>query len=77
MAMHHRDVQSSQIARVGYDSKARLLEITFHGRGDQPGSRYHYDAVTPAEYDALMRASSIGAHFARHIRNAKEYRRIA
>lgn len=71
MTMHTKPVKSSQIASVGYDATTKLLRVNFTS-----GSSYHYDDVSLAEFDALMRADSIGAHFHKHIRTAKKYRKI-
>lgn len=73
MTMHYRDVTSSQAHKVGYDSTQRLLEIHFAG-----GGIYQYEPITPAEYDALMRAVSFGKHFHLRIKrnDAIVYRKI-
>lgn len=62
MSIEHRPVESSNIASVGYDADAQLLEVQFTN-----GNRYQYAGVTPEQHDALVTAPSVGSHFARHI----------
>lgn len=61
--------RSSQIAAIGYD--AEILFVSF-----RRGGLYAYDQVTPAEYDALLKADSVGSLFARTIKGIKPYKRL-
>jgi hypothetical protein len=61
-------VESSQIAGIGYAAESRTLAIRFKGKGDSPGSLYHYDDVSPEDWAAFRDAESIGSHFYRHIK---------
>ena len=54
-------VNSSVIRAVGYDG--RTLTVEFHS-----GRVYDHPRVPPSVYDGLMRASSKGAFYNRHIR---------
>ena len=58
-------VDSSQIAAIGYSDATTTLAVMFT-RGQ--GSVYHYPNVTPDEYQAFIRAESLGEHFGRHIK---------
>ena len=61
--------RSSQIAAIGYD--AEVLFVSF-----RRGGLYAYDQVTPAEFDALLNADSVGSLFAKTIKGHKPYKRI-
>ncbi len=54
-------VNSSAIAAIGYDGST--LTVEFHS-----GRVYDHPRVPYAVYDGLMRASSKGAFYNRHIR---------
>lgn len=69
--MKREQVESSNLASVGYDAKNHILEIEFnHGR------IYQYFDVPKEEYDALMSADSHGRYFIYNIKDAYEYDRI-
>lgn len=57
-------VSSSNIARLGYDPKREILRVEFRKSGI-----YDYSGVPAAEYDRLLRATSIGAYFQQYIRD--------
>lgn len=61
-------VESSQIAAIGYDQASQTMAIRFKGKGDAPGSLYHYADVSPEDWAAFRDAESIGSHFYRHIK---------
>lgn len=56
--MERKRVNSSNIRAVGYDEKARTLEIEFNN-----GSVYQYTGVQPEVHRRMMSASSIGSFF--------------
>lgn len=59
--MNRKPVSSSQIAAVGYDPEASVLEVEFHS-----GSVYQYDGVPPEvaiPMQGLKAGVSIGSHF--------------
>jgi len=55
-------VKSSNIAKVGHDGRALIVEFT-------NGSTYQYEGVPAHELQPLLRAKSVGAHFAANIRD--------
>lgn len=57
MIMHK--VQSSTIAEIGHDPASSQLAILFHS-----GKEYTYDGLTGEEFEAFLKAPSIGKHFA-------------
>lgn len=61
-------VESSQLAAVGYDAATATLAIRFHGKGDKPGSLYHYANFGETDWAALRDAESKGSHFIRQIK---------
>lgn len=69
MPIEMQDVESSNLAQVGYDPEAQLLAVTFKDKDGNASDPWHYPNVPPADHAALMNADSIGSHFARNIRN--------
>jgi hypothetical protein len=65
-------VQSSTIARVGYDSATKDLAIDFVN-----GNRYTYHDVPIETWSALMKAPSPGRYFGEQIRDAYSFTRGA
>lgn len=57
-------VESSNIAKIGYDETKEELYIVFH-----TGSTYKYSPVGPESYRAFMAADSFGQFFAKYIKN--------
>jgi hypothetical protein len=62
-------VNSSTIKSMGYDKKHKTLEVEFHVRGKKPPVVWRYSTVSPLGYRQMKEAKSIGAHFAKHIKN--------
>jgi hypothetical protein len=62
MAMELDAVSSSMVQVIGYDKKARRLEVVFAS-----GKAYFYEGVPPEEHAALMRAESKGKYMRAHI----------
>ncbi|QNH64233.1 KTSC domain-containing protein [Hymenobacter sediminicola] len=58
-------VQSNNIASIGYDEKAEILEVEFRN-----GSVYQYYGVPKRIYVGLMNASSHGAYLAQYVKDA-------
>jgi len=54
-------VESSQIEAVGYAAESQTLAIQFKAKGTAPGSLYHYSNFSPADWEVLRAAESIGA----------------
>jgi hypothetical protein len=70
--MVREQVSSTNLASVGYDPAAKVLEIEFRS-----GGVYQYDGVPAALYEGLMAASSHGSYFDEFIKKAGySYRRI-
>lgn len=53
-------VKSSAIAKVGHDGKALLVQFN-------SGETYRYPTASQRDLEAMLRAKSIGSHFAAHI----------
>ncbi len=54
-------VKSSNIAELGWNDG--VLHVKFSN-----GGLFSYSGVTSQAYDELLKAKSIGAHFAKHVR---------
>ncbi|MBQ6113915.1 MAG: KTSC domain-containing protein [Synergistaceae bacterium] len=65
--MKMKNVQSSHLKAVGYDSQSQILIVQFHG-----GRIYQYSNVPASEYQGLMSASSYGTYFDRYIKKHPE-----
>ena len=70
--MDRQHVVSSNLKSVGYDRAHRILEIEF-----QNGRVYRYRGVPPEEYEALLKAPSLGRYFIANIRDEYGYDRAA
>ncbi len=64
-------VDSSAIAGVRYDSRARQLDIRFTN-----GRLYRYAEVPPFVVRALLEAPSAGEYFNAEIRDGYDYERL-
>lgn len=63
-------VASSNIASVGYDKKAHILEIEFHH-----GAIYQYFDVSENVYEELMSSPSQGAYFMNELKDKFNYQK--
>jgi ATP-dependent DNA helicase RecG len=63
-------VASSNIASVGYDKKAHILEIEFHH-----GAIYQYVDVPERLFEELMSSPAIGSYFMNEIKRKFEYQK--
>jgi len=61
--MLRENVESSNLAEVGYDPVSETLEVMFHS-----GGVYQYYNVPQFEYDRMMEAVSIGTYFNREVK---------
>lgn len=61
--MQRKTVSSSTIVSVGYDMKAKVLEIEFGS-----GGIYQYAGVPESRYRSFMKASAMGNYFQRDIK---------
>jgi ATP-dependent DNA helicase RecG len=63
-------VASSNIASIGYDKEAHILEIEFHH-----GAIYQYYEVPENVYEELMSSPSQGAYFMNELKNKFTYQK--
>ncbi|WP_343743121.1 KTSC domain-containing protein [Herbaspirillum huttiense] len=67
-------VESSQIAAIGHHAESNTLAIQFPGKGDKPGSVYHYANFTADDFKAFQDAESKGSFFGKNIKkNTEKY----
>lgn len=70
--MKRQNVNSSNLASVGYDETSNTLEIEFNH-----GGIYQYSNVPESVYSGLMNASSHGQYFDANIKKGGySYRKI-
>lgn len=69
--MLRKNVDSTNIHSVGYDSESNTLEIEFHS-----GGVYRYFNVPQSIYDGLMLAPSLGSYFHKYIKNNYKWGKI-
>ena len=69
--MKLKPVESEMLRLVGYDAKRRVLEVIFNS-----GDRYRYFGVSPAKYEALLNAESIGQYMHKNIIGHYDYQRV-
>jgi len=68
--MQRTPTNSSNIFAFGYDAERQILEIEFRGSRDAIERKvFQYAPVTPELYDEFRLAPSLGALFARYLRN--------
>lgn len=66
--MNWKDVESSNVARVGYDEQTYTLGVEFHG-----GEVYHYYEVPKSLFDKLCKAKSVGGFLNKEIKGQYRY----
>ena len=64
-------VESREIAIVGYDSQARILEVAF-----RRGGVYQYTQVPEKIHQDLLAAKSLGIFFEQNIKEQFPYQKI-
>jgi hypothetical protein len=62
-------VESSYLAAVDYDDHTAKLSVQFKAGGPM----YVYQGVTRGDFESLMRAESIGKHFASRIKGSYRF----
>jgi hypothetical protein len=62
--MRRRQVNSSSLRSIAYDSRSRILEIEFHS-----GRVYQYLDVSQTVFEELLAQDSLGAYFNTEIRD--------
>lgn len=63
--MVRKNVNSSNLASVGYDETSSTLEVEFNH-----GGIYQYSNVSESVYNGLMNASSHGSYFDSNVKKA-------
>jgi len=69
--MERIEVASSNVASIGYDPDARILDVEFNG-----GTVYRYHEVPSDVHSELMRADSIGRHLNRFVKGVFRCERL-
>ena len=68
-----KSVNSTSLARVGYDANYSILKVQFKNSGEY----YIYYDVPQSTYTALLNAESIGSYFYYNIRTSYEYEKVS
>ena len=66
--MERVPVQSSNVAEVGYDQDALVMEVLFHS-----GSVYQYFDVPQMLFQEMLQSDSIGGFLNEHIKGSYRY----
>lgn len=69
--MRRQPVSSSNIASIGYDPSAQVLEVEFND-----GAVYQYMNVPQVVHDGIMAAASHGSYLNAHIKGQYPYQRL-
>lgn len=69
MEMHN--VDSSNVAAVGYEEDSQTLQVEFTN-----GSTYQYFDVPQAIFDGLLGASSVGQYLNQNVKGTYRYSRV-
>lgn len=59
-----KPVESSNIRAIGHDPEFSLLVVEF-----KSGDFYEYSGVSADQFEALLKAESVGKHLNQHIKN--------
>jgi hypothetical protein len=65
-------VESSQIHSIGHDAETQTLAVRFKNKDGAPAGLYHYRNFTIDDFAQFKGAESIGSHFYRTIKPAKD-----
>lgn len=69
--MEMRNVDSSNVAAVGYEEDSLTLQVEFNN-----GSTYQYFDVPQAIFDGLLGASSVGQYLNQNVKGTYRYSRV-
>ena len=69
--MERVPVQSSNVAEVGYDQDALVMEVLFHN-----GSVYQYFDVPQMLFQEMLQSDSIGGFLNEHIKGSYRYAKL-
>ena len=72
--MQRQAVESSNIASIGYDEGAEILEVEYKGKAGS--SVYQYFQVPVSVYQGLMAAGSKGEYLGAHVKGVYSYVKI-
>ena len=67
-----KELESSLLEEITFDSKTNLLEVKFI----HSDSIYAYKDVYAQDFEDLRQADSLGSYFAKNIRNGYEFEKI-
>ena len=70
--MKMQQVESSNIAEIGYDKDSKTLRVKFKN-----GGLYDYSDVPESEYAAFLSAESHGKYLNQNIKNRYDYSKIS
>ena len=72
LTMEFVEVASSQIRKIGYSEKDRVLAVEFKNNR----ALYYYKDVSKVIYEKLINAKSVGKYFEIFIRDEYEYEKM-
>jgi len=75
--MQRIPVDSSNIASIGYDAQAQVLEIEFRRKGQEQGPVYQYLQVPLEVWEGLLDSPSKGKYFSDQIKGRYPYRKVS
>lgn len=65
-------VESSQISAIGHHAESNTLAVQFPGKGEKPGSVYHYANFTADDFAEFKAAESKGSFFLHRVKKQTE-----
>lgn len=75
--MDMQQVESSQIAAVGYDSESKVLRIRFKPKDETDAApEYDYFDVPESVHADMMKSKSVGSFHYKHIRDVFRYQKL-
>ena len=69
--MQMQQVNSSNVAAVGYEEASQTLQVEFNN-----GSTYQYFDVPKAVFEGLTNAGSVGGYLNTHIKGSFRFSRV-
>lgn len=69
--MNMHNVDSSNIAAIGYDEDSQTLQVEFHN-----GTLYQYFDVPEMIYDGMDHSSSVGQYLNQQVKGIYRYSRV-
>ena len=68
-----REVESSMVQEVGYDSKTRTLGVAYNS---SPNLMYKYSNVDKNVYSELLKAKSVGKYLHKNVLGKYDYKKV-